>query len=86
MCSDEKEDVESAFLSNQFWKLLTLNVKVTEGLLILENQQLEKFNEMDGLTLLKKQIVAIINDRWYFMHSSMHCVGIVLDPEWLKKG
>jgi hypothetical protein len=51
MCSDEKEDVESAFLSNQFWKLLTLNVKVTEGLLILENQQLEKFNEMDGLTL-----------------------------------
>jgi len=24
MCSNEKKDVECAFLSNQFWKLLTL--------------------------------------------------------------
>ncbi len=30
MCSDEKEDVECAFFSNQFWKLLTLIVKVIE--------------------------------------------------------
>jgi len=30
ICSNEKEDVECAFLSNQFWKSLTLIVKVTE--------------------------------------------------------
>jgi hypothetical protein len=30
MCSNEKEYVECAFLSNQFWKSLTLIVKVTE--------------------------------------------------------
>jgi len=29
MCSNEKNDV-CAFVSNQFWKLLTLIVKVTE--------------------------------------------------------
>jgi hypothetical protein len=30
MCSNEKEDVQCAFLSNRFWKLLTFIVKVTE--------------------------------------------------------
>ncbi len=30
MCLGEKKDVECAFFSNQFWKLLTLIVKVTE--------------------------------------------------------
>jgi hypothetical protein len=44
------------------------------------DQSMEKINEMDGLTLEKK-IVTIINDRWYFMHSSMHCARIVLDLE-----
>jgi hypothetical protein len=48
---------------------------------------MEKINQMDGLTSEKKEeIVTIINDRWYFMHSSMHCAGIVLDPEWQGKG
>jgi hypothetical protein len=47
MCSDEKEDVECAFLSNPFWKLLTSIVKVTEPIFNLMrlvdsgNQQLE---------------------------------------------
>jgi len=51
------------------------------------DQIMEKINEMDGLTLEKnKEIVTIINDRWYFMHSSMHCAGIVLDLEWQRKG
>ncbi len=30
MCSNEKKDVECACLSNQFWKLLTLIMKVTK--------------------------------------------------------
>ncbi len=30
MCANEKEDVGCAFLNNQFWKSLTLIVKVTE--------------------------------------------------------
>ncbi len=30
MCSNEKEDVECACLNNQFWKLLTLIMKVTK--------------------------------------------------------
>jgi len=37
-------------------------------------------NEMYALTSEKN--INIINDRWYFLHGSMHCVGIVLDPEW----
>jgi hypothetical protein len=44
---------------------------------------MEKVNEIDGLTLeKKKKLVTIINDQCYFMHSSMHCAGIVLDLEW----
>jgi hypothetical protein len=50
------------------------------------DQLMEKINEMDGLTFKKKQIVTIINDQWYFMHSSMHCVRIALDPQWPRKG
>jgi hypothetical protein len=30
MCSNEKEDVECAFFSNQFWKSLALIVQVTK--------------------------------------------------------
>jgi hypothetical protein len=47
---------------------------------------MEKINEMDGLTFFKKKFVILINDRWYFMHSSMHRAGIVLDPKWQMKG
>jgi hypothetical protein len=47
---------------------------------------MEKINEMDGLTFFKKKIVILINDRWNFMHSSMHCAGIVWDPKWQMKG
>ncbi len=104
MCSDEKEDVECAFFSNQFWKLLTLIVQVIEPIFSLirlvdfgkptigkfyeyYDQSMEKINEMERLTSeKKKEIVTIINDRWYFMHSSMHCARIVLDPEWQGKG
>lgn len=31
---------------------------------------------------VKKKVVNILNDWWYFMHSPMYFVGIVLDPEW----
>jgi hypothetical protein len=104
MCSNEKKDVECAFLSNQFWKLLTLIVKVTEPIFNLTrlvdsgkpttgkfyeryDQIMEKINKVDGLTSEKnKEIVTIINDRWYFVHRSMHCAGIVLDLEWQRKG
>jgi len=51
------------------------------------DQIMEKINEMDGLTSEKnKELVTIINDQRYFMHSSMHCAGIVLDLEWRRKG
>jgi hypothetical protein len=42
---------------------------------------------MDGLTSEKKKrkIVTIINDQWYFMHSSMHCAGIVFGPRMAKE-
>ncbi len=103
-CVDEKEDVECAVFSNQFWRLLTLIVTITEPIFNLMrlvdsgkrtigkfyeyyDQLMEIINEMDGLTSeKKKEIVTIINDRWYFMHSSMHCAGIVLDLEWQGKG
>ncbi len=35
MYLDEKEDVECAFLNNEFWKLLTLIMKVTEPIVNL---------------------------------------------------
>ncbi len=71
MCSNEKEDVECAFLSNQFWELLTFIVKIIKPIFNLMrfvnsekpttrkfyeyyDQLMEKINEIDGLTLEKK--------------------------------
>jgi hypothetical protein len=92
----KKRMLNVQYLSNQFWKLLTFIVKVTEPIFNLMrftdsgstgkfyeyyDQSMEKVNEIDGLTLEKKKKL-VTNDRCYFMHSSMHCAGIVLDLEW----
>ncbi len=59
ICSNEKEDVECAFLSNQFWKSLTLIVKVTKPIFnlmrLVDSQKpttgkFYEYCEMDGLT------------------------------------
>ncbi len=45
------------------------------------DQLVEKLNERDGLTGEEK-IHNILQDWWLFIHCSIHCAGIVLDPEW----
>jgi hypothetical protein len=46
------------------------------------DQLIEKLNERDGLTGEEKKIHNILQDWWLFIHCSIQCAGIVLDPEW----
>jgi hypothetical protein len=47
---------------------------------------MEKINEMNGLTSKNKiKIVTIVNDQWYFMHSSMHYAGIVFGSRMVRE-
>jgi hypothetical protein len=43
---------------------------------------------MEGFITIKKQrkqIVGIVNEHWYSMHTSIHYARIVLDPKWKGK-
>jgi hypothetical protein len=46
------------------------------------DQLTEKLNERDGLTGEEKKFITYYKIWWLFIHCSIHCAGIVLDPEW----